>query len=95
MRILVEVINPLGVEAACPALDSMNRVSFLQQQLGQVTAILACDTGDESRLHKFNLGLLLGESSRHPRGGGDPMGACQSAAGCDGEACLFTERRMH
>ena len=47
MRILVEVIDPTGVEAACPPLDSMHLISLFQQQLRQVAAVLPRDAGDQ------------------------------------------------
>ena len=47
MRILIEVINPGGVEAARPALDAMHGVALLQQQLRKVAAVLAGDSGDQ------------------------------------------------
>ena len=47
MRILVEVIDPGGVEAAGPAFDAMHGVALLQQKLRQVAAVLAGDAGDQ------------------------------------------------
>ena len=47
VRILIEVINPGGVEAAGPALNAMHGVALLQQQLRQVAAVLAGDAGDQ------------------------------------------------
>ena len=47
MGILVKVIDPVGVEAAGPALDAMHDVALLQQQLRQVAAVLARDAGDQ------------------------------------------------
>jgi hypothetical protein len=48
MGILVEVINPGGVEAAGTALDAVNFVSLLKQELYEIAAILASNTGDKS-----------------------------------------------
>ena len=45
--ILVQMIDPAGVEAAGPSFDPMNDVSLLQQQFGQVTAVLAGDSADQ------------------------------------------------
>ena len=42
MRVLVEVIDPAGVETACAPLYPMHLIALIQQQLSQVTAILAC-----------------------------------------------------
>ena len=47
VRILIEVIDPGGVETAGPALDAMHGVALLQQQLRQVAAVLAGDAGDQ------------------------------------------------
>jgi len=45
--ILVEVIDACGVEAAGAALDAMHHIVLLEQQLGQVGAVLAGDAGDD------------------------------------------------
>ena len=47
MRILIQVIDPGGVEAAGPALDAMHGIALFQQQLRQVAAVLAGDAGDQ------------------------------------------------
>ena len=47
MGILIEVIDPGGVEAAGSALDAMHGVALLQKQLRQVAAVLAGDAGDQ------------------------------------------------
>jgi len=44
--VLIEVINPGGVEAAGPALYAVHGVALLQQQLSQVRPVLAGDGGD-------------------------------------------------
>ena len=48
--ILVQVIDPTGVEAARSPLDAMHLVALLQQQLRQVTTVLPRDTGDRAVL---------------------------------------------
>ena len=45
--ILIQVIDPGRVEAAGPPLNAMHRIALLQQQLSQVTAVLARDAGDQ------------------------------------------------
>ena len=45
--ILVEVIDPAGVEAARAPLDAMHLIALLQQQLRQVAAVLPRDAGDQ------------------------------------------------
>ena len=47
MRILVEVIDPAGVEAAGPAFDAMHHIALLQQEFRQVAAVLPRDTCDQ------------------------------------------------
>ncbi len=49
--ILIEVIDPGGVEAAGPPLDAVHRIALLQQQLSQVAAVLTCNPCDESSLN--------------------------------------------
>ena len=45
MRILVQVIDAVGVETAGSALDAMNGITFFEQQFRQIAAVLAGDTG--------------------------------------------------
>ena len=47
MRVLVKVIDPGGVEAARAPFDAVHLVALLQQQLGQVAAVLAGDAGNQ------------------------------------------------
>jgi hypothetical protein len=47
VRVLVDVVHPLGVERAGAALDAVHDVAFLQQQFSQVAAVLAGDAGNE------------------------------------------------
>ena len=48
VRILVEMIDPVGVEQRRPALDAVDDVPLVEQELGEVGAVLAGDAGDES-----------------------------------------------
>ena len=71
MRILVEVIDSSGVEAAGSALDAMHRVALLQQKLCQVASVLAgnaCDQRAASRLSHLRVCIrmqrLTGAASR-------------------------------
>jgi hypothetical protein len=50
VRILVKVIDTVGVEHRSAALDAVNLVAFLQQELGQIGAILPGDSRNESFL---------------------------------------------
>jgi len=45
--ILVKVIDPGGVEAAGAAFDAVHGVALLQEQFGQIAAVLAGDAGDQ------------------------------------------------
>ena len=47
MRILIEMVDPVGVEQAAAALEAMHLVALAQQQLGQIGAVLPAHTGDE------------------------------------------------
>ena len=47
VRVLVDVVDPLGIERAGPALDAVDEVAFVKQKFGQVRAVLAGDAGDE------------------------------------------------
>jgi hypothetical protein len=48
VRVLVDVVHPLGVKRAGPALDAVHDVAFFQQKFSQVRAVLASDAGNES-----------------------------------------------
>ena len=45
--ILVDVVNALGVEQRRTALDAVNDVALLKQELSEVRTVLARDAGDE------------------------------------------------
>ena len=45
--VLVNVIDPLGVEQAGATLDAVHDVAFFEQEFGEVAAVLASDAGDE------------------------------------------------
>jgi hypothetical protein len=47
VRVLVDVIDALGVEQRSAALDAVDLVAFLEQQFSEVRAVLAGDAGDE------------------------------------------------
>ena len=46
MGILIQVINPIGVEAATPSLDAVHLIALLEKEFGQITAVLACNASD-------------------------------------------------
>ena len=47
MRILVQVIDAVGIEQRRAALDTMNFIALVEQELGEIGAILAGDAGDQ------------------------------------------------
>ena len=51
MRILVEVIDPVGVEQGGPSLDAVHLIAFFQQKFSQVGAVLTGDSGNECFFH--------------------------------------------
>ena len=50
------MIDPCGFEAAGPVLDAVNHVALLQQELHELTAVLACDTGDQDNFGEVSWG---------------------------------------
>ena len=50
MRIFVQVIDAIGVERRGAALDAVDFVTLLEQQLGEIGAVLAGDAGDQRAL---------------------------------------------
>ena len=55
VRILIQVINPVGIEKGRPALDTVHFIAFFQQQFSQVCPVLACDSCNQRafRSHFF------------------------------------------
>src|SRR5437868_3132393 len=51
VRVDVKMIDAGSVEGARPPDYSVNLVTFFQQQIGQITSILAGDPGDQGALH--------------------------------------------
>ena len=47
VRIHVEVVDPLGVELARAADEAVDLVALLEEELGEVRAVLAGDAGDQ------------------------------------------------
>jgi hypothetical protein len=47
VRILVEMVDPVGVEQGGAAFDAVDGVAFLEQEFGQIRAILAGDASDQ------------------------------------------------
>ena len=47
VRILIQMIDAVGVEQRGPALDAVHFVALAEQKLGKVGAVLAGDAGDQ------------------------------------------------
>jgi hypothetical protein len=62
VRILVQMIDAIGVEQRGPAFDAVNRIALLEKKLCEISAILtgyACDQSDFGRHCVFTLLLVL------------------------------------
>jgi hypothetical protein len=46
MQVLIQMVNTVGIEQRASALNAMDLISFLQQELGKVSPILPCDACD-------------------------------------------------
>ena len=57
VRVGVKMIDARRVEGAGAPDDTVNFVAFFEQQIGQVTAVLAGDAGDERASHEKRLAL--------------------------------------
>src|SRR5207237_8433085 len=68
MRILIEMINALGIERRRTPFHSVYRVAFCKQQFGEIGAVLPCYTGNERHL------------ARHPCSFRNSVSALASAA---------------
>jgi len=58
MGILINGIKPSRIKRTRTTDDPVNPVAFLQEQFGEIGAVLACDPRDESAFHAGN---FLGE----------------------------------
>jgi len=47
VRVFVDVVDALGIEERRAALDAVDFVALVEQELGEVGAVLAGDAGDE------------------------------------------------
>jgi len=45
VQILVQIIDPIGVKERGAAIDAVDFVAFLQEELGELGAVLTCKTG--------------------------------------------------
>jgi hypothetical protein len=59
VRVAIEVVHPLGVEGRRAPLDAVDGIALMQQQLGEIGAVLSSDAGDQR-------GLVQGHEKRDP-----------------------------
>jgi len=57
MRILVDMIDTIGIERACSPDESVNLIAFVQQEFCQIRAVLAGDASDKCSFHSVSLGF--------------------------------------
>ena len=50
VRVVNEVVYPFGVEGRRPALNAVNHITFAEQELGEIGAVLSGGAGDQSDL---------------------------------------------
>src|ERR1700722_13397698 len=55
VRILVQVIDSIGIERGCAALDAMNEVPLVEQEFGEIRAILSRNARDQRSLLQVSL----------------------------------------
>jgi hypothetical protein len=48
VRIVIKMINALGIEGRGAALDAVDQVAFAEEQLGKIGAVLTGCAGNES-----------------------------------------------
>jgi len=60
VRVLVEVVDPLGVEQGGAAFNAVDDVALVQQELGEIRAVLAGDAGDECGFVHGSISLSVG-----------------------------------
>src|SRR3984885_2103346 len=52
VQVVIEMVDSVGVEGGSPALDTVDRVSLAEQQLGKECAILAGRAGNQGNLFR-------------------------------------------
>ena len=61
MRILIEAVDPVGVEQRRTALDAVNFITLAKQGFGKVGPVLSGDTGDERDFGGHGVDFLMRE----------------------------------
>jgi hypothetical protein len=54
MKISKDVIDAIGIEARCTALEAMDFVPFREKELGQIRAVLTGAASDQSFSHLWD-----------------------------------------
>lgn len=60
MNVLIDVVEPVCVQAGGAALEAADLVALFPQELGEVEAVLAGTTGDWSCCHTGTVNVNLG-----------------------------------
>jgi hypothetical protein len=55
VRILVKVINAIGIEGRCAAFDTMHAISLAEQELGKIGTVLPRNARDQCGLRQVIL----------------------------------------
>jgi hypothetical protein len=50
VRIMIKMVDAIGIEEACPANDAVHFVSFAQQEGREISPVLTGDPGDQGSL---------------------------------------------
>ena len=59
VRILVDMVDTLGVELRGAAFDAVDFIAFFQQKFCQIRTVLACHAGDKCDFARVGLGHTL------------------------------------
>ena len=63
VRVLVDRVEPAGVEAAGAADNAVDLVAFAEQELGEIRAVLAGDAGEEGLFQRKQRSGVRGRRS--------------------------------
>ena len=59
VRVLVDMVDALGVELRRAAFDAVDFIAFFQQKFCQIRTVLACNAGDKGDFARVGLGHTL------------------------------------
>src|SRR5439155_12675294 len=54
VRVLIEMVDPFGVEQGSAPLDAVHHIALAEEKFGQIGAVLAGDSGDQRDLGVFH-----------------------------------------